>query len=441
MQELSLQFFQYQYEGATWLAGKTHALLSDDMGLGKSAQAILACDNIGAKTILVVCPASVTENWAREFKKFSRRRPNEYTLEIVSYDIATRNRSKLMQSTRDVLILDESHYLKAPESQRSKAIFGVNGICRISRRTWCLSGTPAPNHGAELWILLYSFGRTLLPYDLFVAKYCVTTQVHPRRVQIHGTKTEMIPEIRSMLKPIMLRRSKAEVALQLPPISFGDLFVEPSEVTISPETKLRLQADHERVMAKLAPLERDLLGGVPENDQALLLLLEGLAESVSTLRRYTGMQKAQTAAMLVAQELADGAYDKIVIFAVHRDVIDAVKIHFPDAAVVTGDTPTNKRQAEIDRFQKSKKCTVFIGNILAAGVGITLTAAHHVLFVEQDWVPGNNAQAAMRCHRIGQLMPVSVRFVSLVGSIDERIAQVLKRKTKEIAQMLNPDFF
>jgi SWI/SNF-related matrix-associated actin-dependent regulator 1 of chromatin subfamily A len=91
----------------------------------------------------------------------------------------------------------------------------------------------------------------------------------------------------------------------------------------------------------------------------------------------------------------------------------------------------------VDRFQNDPKCRVFVGNIQSAGTSITLTAAHQVLFVEQSFVPGDMAQAAMRCHRIGQTKPVTVRFVGLANSIDQFIAEMIRRKTAEIGALMD----
>jgi SNF2 family DNA or RNA helicase len=140
----------------------------------------------------------------------------------------------------------------------------------------------------------------------------------------------------------------------------------------------------------------------------------------------------------VAQELEDGQYQKIVIFGIHRDVIEGLRSSLKafDAVTLYGGTDPKTRQKNIDRFQNNPKCRVFIGNIKACGTAITLTAADQVLFVEEEWTPADNAQAAMRVHRIGQSKPVSVRITRLPDSLDQKIGGVLARKTREIAELL-----
>src|ERR1700674_4234287 len=167
---MEFDLLPYQVEGAVWLAGQKTGLLADEMGLGKSAQAIVACDAINAERILVVCPASARINWEREFKRFSTQQRTTTVLStggktplgaltICSYELATRKGTNtLLRAVNwDVLILDEAHYLKTPDAQRTHAVYGKKGLVRSAKRTYALTGTPAPNNASELWTLLYTF--------------------------------------------------------------------------------------------------------------------------------------------------------------------------------------------------------------------------------------------------------------------------------------------
>lgn len=445
----AISLFPYQEAGAKWLSSRTLALLADEMGLGKSAQAITAADDIKANRVLVLCPASVRINWLREFEKFSATSrqfkiiasktdvAGDHESAICSYDLADPSR---LPGTFDLLILDEAHFLKSTETNRTVAVYGRDGLIRKASRTWALSGTPMPNHPGELWPILFTFGRTPLPYDSFVDRFC-THYPGPRgEKRVTGAKSAHIPELRQLLSGIMLRRKKEDVMKELPPISFQDIVVEPGPVDLELESSFLqyvFPEDRRKELAEKLEKERALLSSIEGVESlgraAAYNALASLSQSVSTLRRYTGIQKVENTAKVIAEELKANAYEKVVIFAIHRDVIEGMRVKLRDFKPVTlyGGTEPETRQKNIDKFQKTKKCRVFIGNILAAGTGITLTAAHNVVFVEQDWVPGNNAQAAMRCHRIGQTSPVTVRFVGLANSIDERISSVLKRKTKD----------
>jgi SWI/SNF-related matrix-associated actin-dependent regulator 1 of chromatin subfamily A len=451
--------FHYQKLGAEFLASKRLALLADEMGLGKSAQAITACDLVGAKRILVLCPAVARINWLREFQNFSSQERTFVVLEssqdlslqtpdtsvIASYDLIAKDPTKI-SGNFDVLILDESHFLKAVDSQRSKAVWGKEGLVRRGRRVWALSGTPAANHAGELWTLLYSFGQTKLTYNDFVERYC-SYYVFQRRNQITGTNLNKVNELRAMLAPIILRRRKEDVMQELPPIQYGHVVVPRSPVDFEVQSSfMHWYIPRNRELELFEELRRQekAVRSVVENSfytQATLDALEAMAKSISTLRMYIGLQKIKAVTELVTEEFKQRKYEKLVIFALHRDVIEGLRLSLHDFGAVTlyGGTPPDERQKRIDRFQRNPKCKVFIGNIKAAGTAITLTAAHHMIFIEQSWSPGDNAQAAMRCHRIGQKNPVFVRFIGLADSLDERLMYLLKKKSRELLDIFDSD--
>lgn len=236
-----------------------------------------------------------------------------------------------------------------------------------------------------------------------------------------------------------------EVLTQLPKIHFVHHTVEPGEVDIDVETSFVQYVfpnDRRKELEEKLKKERMLLEGVLSLESMTkdkMKVLEGMATSVSTLRRYSGLQKVEPVAELIKSEFELGLYEKIVIFAIHRDVIEGLRVRLSKYKPVTlyGGTDPETKQKNVDKFQKNPKTRVFIGNIAAAGTNITLTAACNVTFIEQDWVPGNNAQAAMRVHRIGQKENVTVRFVSLNSPMDERVTQVLRRKTKELTEIFD----
>ena len=161
-------------------------------------------------------------------------------------------------------------------------------------------------------------------------------------------------------------------------------------------------------------------------------------EDFTKFRRLCGMAKAKPVADLLYQELEDGGLDKVVIFAHHKDVVDLIARDLERFGVrtITGATPAKDRAAYVDHFQTDPSVRVIVANIVAGGVGITLTAAADVVFAEQSWTPGDNAQAADRCHRIGQTRRVRVRFMALAGTIDEAITQSLRQKIRMIREVL-----
>ncbi len=439
--------FPYQEQGAKWLTERKTALLADDPGLGKSAQAIAACDAIDAQRILVICPASVRENWRREFNRFSTKKRDVFALFsetqwrlhtgvlIVSYDgAAGKFYQRLMEKDYDVLIVDESHFCKTPTAKRTQMLYGAKGqpgLAHKAAHVWLLSGTPAPNNPFEL----YPMCRTLFAAGFkdksgmiinkwaFINKYCTTRDNGFGKV-ITGGKN--LDELRERLQPFVLRRKKADVLKDLPPIRFENLYLT--------SDKIKLPGDG--VAAIKAAL--DNIGGVAD-PIAAFRALEKKTGQVATVRRLLGLSKVAPLADWVKEQLESGM-ENIVIFAYHREVIQRLATALSEVsqiAQITGDTLPHERDAEVQRFQNDPACRVFIGNIIAAGTGITLTAASDLIFAEYSWVPAENEQAAMRVHRIGQKDSVLIRFAIAAGSLDERIGAVVRRKTETITQIFN----
>lgn len=445
------KFFPYQLDGALFLAEHNFALLADEQGLGKSAQAILASHFIEAKSVLVVCPASLVENWKREFKKFHPQL-NGVELVVRSFDSFLNEKNRIIEGY-DLLIVDECHYLKSPDAKRTINIVGRNGVVRLAKKAvWFLSGTPCPNHAGELWVMLHVFGVTQLNYSDFLNEYCITLEqsygqnYFDKKLVVKGTRLDKVESFREMIKPIFLRRVKKEVGIELPELFITPLTLSPQKITLTPTMSIELKKDLDKI--KNLNFDGDFdFDHSTMSDELLVKLLEGLAPSIATLRKYNGMQKAIPLASLVDCELLEGAYEKVVIFAYHSEVIASIYGYLTHnftktnrVALVVGSTPQDKRQAEVDRFQKKKECEIFLANIEAAGVGLTLTAAHHCYIVEPSWTVGTNAQAAARCHRIGQENNVTVRMVALSNNgFDEKITRVLARKAHEIAALLSSD--
>jgi SWI/SNF-related matrix-associated actin-dependent regulator 1 of chromatin subfamily A len=423
--------------GVKWLQERDFALLADEPGLGKSAQAIRACE--GCSRILVLCPASLRGNWAREFQLFQQtsrtidavlgKTPVGADVTIASYDFAARY-PEALAGAYDVLILDESHYLKNHKSKRTKAVFGakcdrgIDSIAANADRVICLSGTPAPNNPAELFPVVRALRPDLLDkrqqnYWGFINKYCRLRDTG-FGVQIEGGKN--MGELRERLEPFILRRRKHDVLPDLPAMRWETLYLdgvlsrELSVLTkeLSGQIEAALEADGIEGLAKLAP-------------------------HVAKLRRLTGLLKVDGVIETVTNEVEhDG---KIVLFAHHTAVIESLESGLRDAGfgvvVVDGAAPASARTARIEAFQNDASVNVFVGQLTAAGTGLTLTAASECIIVESSWVPAENEQAAMRIHRIGQKRACRVRFATLADSIDEKINRAVMRKAADIATLFN----
>ena len=439
---MTLDLFKYQEEGAAFLAGKERAALHDDPGVGKSAQIIRALDLVGAKKILIICPAAVRQVYAGEITKFAqiKRRVlkgrdiqdlnlwlrGKADVLLLSYEMAT-NWAKRIEAAGDfidAIVFSEYHYLKNDQSQRTRAMLGhdctgAHGLARWGVHVWAESGTPAPNDAADLWPMMRFMGATRLNRRIFRDRY-FTARSGAYSAQ-HTPRPEFVPELKQAIKSFSLRRTKEEAGLQLPPIWL---------------TNVTVDGDTSEV--------RDLMRQYPDLEKAILEAIEkgGLsfidAQHVATLRRLVGEAKAPSYIEMLKEEMHDGA-GKRVVFGIHTAALRRIRRGLEDSGIgctgITGETSERERTEAVRAFTDDPDCRVFVGNIRAAGTGLTLTASADVDMFESDWSPAGNAQAIMRIHRYGQLKTCRARFIVLANSIDQVVSDTVARKTANIAKI------
>lgn len=421
-----LNYLPYQEGGISIARDRNAVLFGDEMGLGKTIQAIgwLNC-HPEIESCLVVCPATLKINWAREMDKWLVSPCVDVT--IVNYDVL--HKLDLSQHY-DVAILDEAHYIKNNKARRSQ-------FCRMIRadNKIALTGTPILNRPIELWNVLHWLDPLRWPvssYMPYAIRYCGAFQ---RRIKVRGTYRKVwvmdgasnLDELREHLRPLMIRRLKADVLKDLPPKRRQ--IIELPTTGLSPDLREQLRICTMSVQG----LEHAYRDNVQKLESALQVAWMNMAE----VRHEAGLVKASKALELIQDAIE--ASGKVVVFAHHRDVIAQLTEALVDyrPAVITGDTPHPARQTAVDAFQTDPGVRVFIGQIQAAGVGITLTAASHVIFVELDWTPGVVSQAEDRCHRIGQKDSVLVQHLVLEGSLDAHMAKALVRKQSTIERALD----
>ena len=444
-----MELMPYQVEGSEWMAPKTFALLADEMGLGKTAQAIRAADIANASRVLVICPASLCDNWREEYERFSVLGLDVAVmygkedvgviagdgLKIASFSGITDHTAHFLKGEWCAVIVDEAHYLKTRTSKRTKA---ARKIFEKAKKVWWLTGTPRPNNTSELFVPMVLAGEWKDNHTRFVEDFCTGYKSNFGFV-ITGTKDSALPRLKEMLSRFMLRRLKVDVLKELPNLYVAELPVlkgKVDEELAFPEAWISGDGTNRVLHRKLEEEYKMLSGTLPmaNSPQEWVKALGTLQMSTSTLRKYLGLQKVKGVIKWVNAELDKGVVKKIVIFAVHRSVIELLINAFKGRGCVNiyGATPAKQRQLRVKKFQEKPKCQVFIGQITAAGVGITLTAAHSVVFVEQSFVPAENAQAAMRVHRIGQTHSVTVRFATIAGDgLEQRIQRALRVKTHD----------
>ena len=431
----------FQKTGAAWLARRTRAILADDMRLGKTWQVITAAKRLRAKRVRVICPAGARLVWvtalrqlapkARAFTTTGRVDPNVNGpgWQIISYDEARIHRQKLYdQGQFDILVIDESHYLKEPGAQRTKAILGKEGLSWKAHYIWALSGTPKPNHAGELWIWARCFGLSRMRWGDWLRRYCVLDQRgNPRR-----TKPNRAKELRDLFSPMVLRRLKSEVAKELPPtlvervpVYSSSEFLHLVDPVGNERTLARARAEYHQL--------RENIRRVPVGDRGQWLLQNN--QSFATVRRVQALLKAPWVYRTIRDEIRAGAMDRVVVFAYHRDVLEILHTLLREEAqigaeLVYGSIAPTRRDAAVKRFSRPRKPTpVFLGQIISAGTAIDLSASNHGILIERDWVPANNAQALDRMGGFKQTKPVSIREIYTPDSIDDIIHEVTEHKS------------
>ena len=443
-----MELYNYQRLGAKFLCKNRSALLADEQGTGKTITAIAAINSLRAKKILIVCPASVRNVWLTELRNWLDMSwlkisvisqadfliPQDSDIVISSYDILTYGGKydKANSGDKDqrgkftgsliydqivkrewaVGIWDEAHYLKNRDSIRTQITLCRNGLASRCAYKWFLTGTPVLNRPSELYPVLRSCSpATIAPflsYTGYTEHFCGGYWDGVQWWDKGATNCEELN--RRLSADFMLRRTKQEVLSELPEKTFQTISL--------PQT-----GDTKKLVAEEFRWDEKSYGRIA------LALDSG---ELSSHRQELAIAKVPQAISWIAEVLE--SEKKIVIFAYHREVIRQLKIGLENynPVILDGSTGMSARSDAVSDFQTDPMVRVFIGQITAAGVGITLTAASHVVFVEPDWVPGVIHQAVDRCHRIGQKSAVLAQFLVVEGSLEERMMNVLVDKTKII---------
>ncbi|HKB92549.1 MAG TPA: DEAD/DEAH box helicase, partial [Opitutaceae bacterium] len=424
----------YQRRGVEWLhhLAETgcHGLLADEMGLGKTLQVItlLAARPLAGFRHLVVCPASVVPVWREEIAKFCPELKievlktghdfvviTEPVVWLASYTQLRKHKHLLDSTEFGYVILDEGQFIKNPDAKVTLACFALRAKHRI-----VLTGTPLENRQLDLW----SIFRFLLP-GLLGSRQSFETALTTDRV---GT----IDRIRKQLGPFILRRTKGEVARELPPKVEMDL--------LCPLTELQ-RSEYARICAEgLERLGQDISTAMREKSFGFLALLTRLRQVCCDpdLLPWLKAPLSESGKLnLLVEKLAEiiGSGHKVVIFSQFVMLLERVRTaldtNFPDLPRYELTGMTVDRQKPVQEFQAAKGAAAMLVSLKAAGTGITLHAADYVFLLDPWWNPAVEAQAIDRVHRIGQINTVFVYRMVTAGTIEERI-QALKASKKEL---------
>jgi len=411
--------FEHQIVAANFLLNKKKAILADEMGGGKTFSAILAANNIQGKK-LIVCPASLKLNWQKEINFIPEQITevingkgwidcNGWT--IVNYDILCKHIDKILESNFSVVIFDEIHYCKAVSNSGKASSKRAEMFLRIAEKVeniYLLTGTPITNHTKDIFNLLKAVKHPLAKkFFAFGQRYC-NAYNNGYGWDFNGSSNT--EELHEKIKHFMMRRLKSEM-LDLP---------EKIRTFIPVQIKL---TEYNKKIKEYMNNRKSM-----SNQGEHLVYL-------NAMRHILAKEKVCYTIDIAKNLLEQG--QKIVILTNYNFVVEKLIEEFGNIAVkLTGDCNQEQRQKAVEDFQNGNK-KVFIGNLIAAGVGITLTASQNIIVNDYDWVPANHAQGEDRIHRIGQEKIANIQYIYASQTFDENITQLLEKKLNNISQIVD----
>ena len=420
----------FQIKGVSFIESqKGRVLLGDEMGLGKSIQTIAWMHlHKDLKPFIVVCPATLKLDWKQKIEEWIPTAKTEVLsgsnyhkpsgdFIIINYDILQGWLNYLLALHPKVLVLDEIHYAKSNKAQRTKA---VKKLCKKITHIIALSGTPLINRPIEGFNAFNLIDPVLFPdYWMFVQRYCNAKRTGFGWDFSGASNTQELHE--KLINSFMIRRLKKDVLPELP-----DKIR--SFVPIELDNAKEYEKAEKDFVSYVQSIKDDEAAERASKAQALASI-EGLKQ-LAAKGKLNGM-------IDWIQDFLD-VEEKLVVFVNHHFVSDALMKVFDKIAVkLDGTTSQANRQKAIDAFQTKPEIKLFIGNIQAAGLGITLTASSNVAFTELPWTPGAVVQAEDRCHRIGKKDSVNIYFLLAIRTIEEKIAKLIDNKRKVLDNVLD----
>ena len=420
---------EHQKEAIKSLVENKKFILADDMGLGKTTSTIIAALETGAKKVLIICPASLKINWQREIENYSNKPTSiiegkkweDGDFIIINYDIIKnfhdekkKSDSVLLKTKFDFVIIDEAHYIQNKQAQRTKLI---NDFVSNVDRLWLLTGTPITSRPINYFNLLNLIECPVAKnWMAYVKRYCNGFQFQAGRRKIWNVSgASNLEELRDRTAPLVLRRLKENV-LDLP-----DKIITP--------VYLRLKSkEYEALMGEYY----DWYDKNGESDSLTLQFTK-----LTKVRQVIAEEKVASTIEICENIVEQGK--KVIVFTNFTKTLEMILEHFGKKAVrLDGQMSQKERQMSVDRFQNEEDVMVFVGNIKAAGVGITLTAGEAVVMNDLSFLPSDHSQAEDRSYRYGQKNNVLVYYPIFDNTVEGIIYDILKKK-KDIFETVMGD--
>ncbi|WP_328766466.1 DEAD/DEAH box helicase [Streptomyces sp. NBC_00286] len=430
----------YQLRGLNWLARMTSlglgGCLADDMGLGKTITLIALHlhrqgDESAAGPTLVVCPTSLMGNWQREIEKFAPGTPvrrfhgprrslenladGEFVL--TTYGTMRLDAEQLAGASWGMVVADEAQHVKNPYSDTARRLRTIGARARVA-----LTGTPVENNLSELWAILdWTTPGLLGRLGTFRTRYAQAVE--------GGQDPGAADRLAQLVRPFLLRRRKSDpgIAPELPPKTETD-----RAVSLTKEQAGLYEAVVRETLAEISGADSMARRGL------IVKLLTGLKQVCNHPAQYLKEDSPKIAGRSGKLELLDELLDTILsegasvlVFTQYVRMARLIERHLAARGVPSqflhGGTPVAEREAMVHRFQEGE-VPVFLLSLKAAGTGLNLTRAEHVVHYDRWWNPAVEAQATDRAYRIGQTQPVQVHRLIAEGTIEDRIADMLARK-------------
>lgn len=409
--------------------------------------------------MLILCPAIGRVSWKTELPKWQSTRlvmqvtsettsiPSGPVAAVVAYDLLAREKglkhvTKLLSKTEkfDVVVLDEAHYLKNPEANRTRAVYGrrldlANGVIATALAAggavWPASATPTKANISDLYphlralfpqVLVQIFGK-IPTHNAFIERFCQYYDGDFGRV-IVGVNQKTLPTLVAAIRPYFIVRRKSDVAQELGAVLHITLPLELKERNENIDKADRDSDDGNTFLDLLETTPADV--NIPAPPAPLMQQWRELGEA-----------KVGPAINWINDFLAQHPDKKLVVFCHHRSVIEMLTAAFPGTAVsLYGGTSPKAREAAVTQFQSNPSVRLFVGQTMAAGTSITLTAASDVLVLEPEFSALDMYQAISRCHRLGQTEPVTAFYAYADDPVDERIARAVRRRTEDFEKLI-----
>jgi SWI/SNF-related matrix-associated actin-dependent regulator 1 of chromatin subfamily A len=407
-------------------------ILADDMGLGKTTAAVIASMESGAKKVLIVCPASLKINWDREIKNYTDRRVlivegrkwgSTFDYYIINYDILknyhTTEKSEdsddyklLVNEKFDLAIVDEAHYVSNATANRTRLL---NDVLETIPRVWLLTGTPMTSRPINYFNLLKIVDSPLtLNWQSYVRRYCKGYQFSVGNRKVWNTSgASNLDELRERTKSYVLRRMKTDI-LDLPEKIVTPVFVELTSKMYDEELEEFTRISNDK-----------------KDNETISVTLNRLMK----IRQLIAYEKIPYTCEIIDKCLDQGK--KVIVFTNFTMSLDMLHEKYKkNSVILNGSMSKEKKQESVDRFQNEDKIKIFISNIVAGGVGITLTAGEVVVMNDLSFVPAHHSQAEDRAYRYGQKNSVLVYYPVFENTVEKIIYNILQKKKGIIDQVM-----